>query len=357
MIVKDTPLWKVIANDIQLLIKSNSFDYDHPICTERSICEKYRVSRITAKHAITTLQQHGILYRKRGLGSFVVKTITADSPQKTFALVIPFSATEGGTIRIIETVNLIFAEKKYQMSIYVDQLQATQNLELLKNFYNSVDGIIYYPLTSALPLEILNTFVQQKKPVIILDKTTAHSEFTHVICDHYKGGYMLTEHLLSLGHTKTCYLSRFKPEELASISERYKGYHDCLTASGIEPYFIHWDAAEREQTESYNMLQHFITTLRLKGITAIICENDKVAFNVYMCCQDLGIRVPEDISITGFDNIEWATMGSASITTIDQNFELIGEGIAAVLTDQNYKPKNYTIPVKLIHRTSTGKAK
>jgi DNA-binding LacI/PurR family transcriptional regulator len=61
------------------------------------------------------------------------------------------------------------------------------------------------------------------------------------------------------------------------------------------------------------------------------------------------------MNIAGFDNIEWATTGSAQITTIDQNFALIGEAITAALLDED-EPQNQIIPVQLIPRTSTGKA-
>ena len=359
MTVRQPPLYQVIASDIEQLIKSNDFEYEHPICTEKSLCEKYQVSRITAKHAITKLEDRGFLYRKRGLGSFVVKPTIQGAPERTFALIIPFSTTQGGIFRAVEAANRIFFKLGHQLTIHIGQIEAAKNIELLESLYNQdIDGIVYYPCSSDLPMEILNTFIKQRKPVIILDKTNIHPEFTSVVCDNYQGGYLLTEHLLSYGHTQTCYLSRFRQEELSSIGDRYRGYQDCLMASGMKatPRFVHWDSVGKAQA-GYYMLQHLVNTLRLEGITAILCENDEVAFNVHMCCQSLGFRVPEDMNITGFDNIEWATTGSAQITTIDQNFGLIGEAIAATLLEENYKSQNHTVPVQLIPRTSTGIAK
>jgi DNA-binding LacI/PurR family transcriptional regulator len=356
LLVKQTPLYQVIANDIEDLIKSNNFGYDTPICTEKSLCEKYKVSRITAKQAITKLENRGILYRKRGLGSFVANPV--NHPGRTFALVIPFSTTQGGIFRAIETANQIFSRLGHRLTIHIGRSEADENVELLESLYKqNVDGIVYYPWGSDLPEETLNAFAQREKPVIILDKTNTHPEFYSVVCDNYQGGRMLTEHLLSYGHTRICYLSRFKPEELSSIGDRYRGYQDCLEACGNKagPRFVHWDAVGKGQ-EKYYMLQHLVNALRLEEYTAILCENDEVAFNVHMCCQNLGYRVPEDMNITGFDNIEWATTGSAQITTIDQNFGLIGEAITTALLDEDHKPRNLTVPVQLIPRTSTAKA-
>jgi DNA-binding LacI/PurR family transcriptional regulator len=355
---KQPPLYQVIINDIEHLIETNNFRYDNPICTEKSLCEKYQVSRITAKHAITKLENRGILYRKRGLGSFVAKPVTQGASGRKFALVIPFSSTQGGIFRAVESANQIFSRLGHQLTIHIGRPRAAENTELLESLNSqNVDGIVYYPWGSDLPEEILTAFSQRKKPVIILDKTNTHPEFYSVVCDNYRGGRLLTEHLLSYGHTRICYLSRFKPGELSSIGDRYRGYEDCLSASGngSTPRFVHWDAVGKGK-EGYYMLQHLVNALRLEEVTAILCENDEVAFNVHMCCQNLGFRVPEDMNITGFDNIEWATTGSAQITTIDQNFGLIGEAIAAALMDEEHEPRNHTVPVQLIPRASTGKA-
>jgi len=298
-----------------------------------------------------------MLYRKRGLGSFVAKPVSQGVSGRTFALVIPFNTTQGGIFQAVKAANQIFSKLGHQLTIHIGQHRAVENTKLLESLYNQVDGIVYYPWGSDLPEEILIAFAQRKKPVIIMDKTNTHPEFSSVICDNYRGGYLLTEHLLSYGHTRICYLSRFKPEELSSIGERYRGYQDCLAASGSNaaPRFVHWDAEGKGQAQYY-MLQHLVNTLRMEEVTAIICENDEAAFNVHLCCENLGYRIPQDMSIAGFDNIEWATTGHAQITTIDQNFVLIGESITAALLDEDYKPRNYTVPVQLIPRASTGKA-
>ena len=352
MVKKRIPIYQHIIDDIQEQISSGNYDYDNPICTEKSICEKYSTSRITAKHAINILEERGLLYRKRGSGSFVVRPNLQAAPNQIFALVTPFSTTQGGTFRAVEAASQVFTKLGHQLTIHISQMDAQRNVELLESLYNQhINGIVYYPLSSSLPADTLNAFVKDGRPVIILDKEVSHPEFSSIICDNYRGGYLLAEHLLSYGHTKTCYLSRFMPDELSSVKGRYKGYEDCLEAAGIEHRFMLWDS---NSPTGYYMLQHLVNTLHLDGVTAIICENDEVAFNVHICCSSLGIRIPDDMNITGFDNIEWATIGSARITTVDQNFNLIGKTIATILTDEKYKPKNHVIPVQLVPRTSTN---
>lgn len=361
---KDKPLYQMIISDIQNTIMSRAFDYDKPLCTEKSLCEKYNVSRITAKHAIKELESAGILYRKRGVGSFVTrpeeqaeaKSSGSTAPRKVFALLVPFKTTNGGVFKAIESASAILTRLQCQLTIYVSELNVNRERELLEQLYaQDVDGIVYYPWTSDLPVEVLNRFIEKNKPVIILDKTYSHEKISSIVCDNYHGGYLLTEHVVSYGHKQICYLSRFTPEELSSVHDRYTGYADCLRdyGVGIPPRFVHWDIHIHA---GYPMLKHIVNTLYLEGVTAILCENDEVAFNVYMCCRSLGIRVPDDMNITGFDNIEWATTGSAQITTIDQNFALIGEAIADIIRQDDCAPCQRVVPARLIPRTSTGKA-
>ena len=68
---KKTPFYQIIIDDILAQIAAGSFSYDQPICTENSLIEQYGFSRITVRRAMTELENRGILYRKRGVGSFV----------------------------------------------------------------------------------------------------------------------------------------------------------------------------------------------------------------------------------------------------------------------------------------------
>ena len=350
-----TPMYQVIADDIGKQIASGNFDYDTPICTEKSICEKYKTSRITAKHAISKLEERGVLYRKRGSGSFVVRPSLQSAPNRIFALVTPFSTTQGGFPRSVESASEVFTKLGHQLTIHISQTSAKRNIELLESLYNqNINGIVYYPFSSELPTELLNAFVKDGRPVIILDKEISHTGFSSVICDNYRGGYLLAEHLISYGHTKTCYLSRFLPKDISSVHDRYNSYKNCMEAADLSPRFVHWEDAD--SPTGHYMLQHLVNSLRSEGITAILCENDEVAFHVHMCCLSLGLRIPWDINITGFDNIDWATMGSARITTIDQNFAQIGKTIATTLLKESYTPSKHIIPVRLVPRTSTGAA-
>ncbi|WP_438351072.1 substrate-binding domain-containing protein [Paenibacillus sp. FA6] len=363
-------LYQTIIDDILSLIKLDQFDYEKPICTERSLSEQYGVSRITSKRAIEELEKAGILYRKRGVGSFVRNNLDAkDHPTtslqvpalsasagRIIPLVLPFSTTQGGIMRTIETVTKRLSEQGYHLTIHICEPHYDSEQErklLLRLFSQNVDGLILYPSGKELHLDILKMFTENGKRVIILDKPHDINYLSNVVCDNFNGGYMLTRHLVDYGHRNIAYLSRFSSNDLTSIRERYKGFIKCMEDNGYE---VNPNHVKMDLSSDYPMLKHIINNLHKDGVTAIECENDEVAFNVYMCCRSLSILVPQQMNITGFDNIEWAVTGSAQITTVDQNFATIGETIAEIFLTEEDKPSSQTITVDLIPRTSTSPA-
>lgn len=358
-----TPMYQIIMNDLKGKIAACTFKYDEPLCTEKSLCESYGVSRITAKRAIDELEQAGLLYRKRGVGSFVRPDADSGtgsgftgSTMRAVSLLIPFSLSRGGIFATIESASSALASAGIYLTFHVYTPGLQSETDMLLNLYqNGVDGVIYYPSSGILPTDVLDLFAKDNKPVVIIDKPNAFPQYSSVICDNFAGSYAVTAHVLGYGHRNTCYLSRYTGEDLSSIRERYSGYRRALLDADIDsPRFVQVEAFNDTTSLDYPMLKHVVNTLHNEGVTAIICENDEVAFYVHMSCRSLSLRLGEDISITGFDNIHWATTGSARITTAEQDFRAIGEEVARIILQPVYQPVQTLIPVKLIPRTSTG---
>ncbi|MDR1541867.1 MAG: GntR family transcriptional regulator [Clostridiales bacterium] len=352
----ESPLYRIIAEDLIREIKVGDYDASKPLCTEKSLCQRYNVSRITAKKAIEMVEKEGLIYRMRGRGSFVKEgAVIIKEPvdvylPKNVALVAPFSITKGGLFIAIEAAALDLAEADCFFSLHMHKKEDEMLMALRKL---DISGLLYYP-SGVVRMDLMKPFIESGKPVVVLDKPHNEPSCSSITCDNYDGGRLLTKHLLVYGHRKTAYLSRFT-EKLSSVRDRYKGYVDTLKESGrgLQPRFIKLDTPPNSPP-SHDLLRHIIITLRNEGVTALLCENDEVAFYVYLCCMSLGLSVPQNISVVGFDNTEWSVTSGLQITTIDQNFALIGQAIAKVLTAAEYRPQHIRIPVKLIPRASSG---
>ncbi|MGB8452227.1 MAG: GntR family transcriptional regulator [Anaerocolumna sp.] len=366
-------LYEIIIDDIYNMIQNGNFSYDEPICTEKQLSLQYSVSRITAKRAITDLEHQGVLYRKRGVGSFVVRDMAAkksnvsipSQASNTFAFLLPFDTAKGGLIDTVTEVSLGLNNSGYFMGIYITSENTSKEKHTIRQLLEqNIAGIVYYPKSNKIYLDLLNNFVINGKPVVIIDKTNDCSYIHNVVSDNFEGGKLLTEHLISLGHKKIAFLSNASIDETSSVRDRFGGFIHTLRKHGLS---VNMDNVANglgfltEQTaishSSTPQLNSVISRLYNNGVTAIETENDQVAYSVICACKELNIRVPEDMSICGFDNTVWAQKTDMGLTTVSQDFPEIGKQVSEILLssvkDPAYPVQKSAVPVKLIVRGST----
>ncbi len=366
-------LYEIIIDDIYNKIKSGNFSYDEPICTEKQLSLQYGVSRITAKRAITDLEHQGILYRKRGVGSFVVKEHTSKKntvsiplqDSNTFAFLLPFATAKGGLIDTVTEVSTSLNKAGYFMGIYITSDNASKEKYTIRQLLEqNIAGIVYYPKSNKIYLDLLNNLVISGKPVVIIDKANDCSYIHNVVSNNFEGGKLLTEHLISLGHKNIAFLSNASIEEISSVRDRFGGFVCTLRKYGMTVNMSNVASGLGFLTEhtaishaSIPQLNSVISRLYANGVTAIETENDQVAYSVILACKELNIRVPEDISICGFDNTTWAQKTEIGITTVSQDFPEIGKQVSNILLsslkDPAYPIQKCAVPVKLIVRGST----
>ena len=133
------PKYEIIKEALLERIRTGQFSSDAVFCTEKMLSEQYEVSRITAKRAIEDLEQQGILYRKRGVGSFVSQKIPPvsssasenDSKSKMVSLLLPFATTQGNISETIGSLSAALAEKGYFLSIHITGSSSPKELSLI----------------------------------------------------------------------------------------------------------------------------------------------------------------------------------------------------------------------------------
>lgn len=363
------PKYEIIKDDILARILKNDFSYSEPLCTEKQLSEQYQVSRITAKHALTDLEQIGVLYRKRGVGSFVAPNapnhLNRVSPakqtvSKMVSFLLPFDITKGGMFKTVEVVNDLLNANNCIMSIYVSGSKEKANLRLLLS--QNLCGLIYYPERDKIHLDLLNEFIFMNIPIIVIDKTIDCPYIHNIISDNFEGGKLLGEHLIQLGHRNIVFFTTAPLEETSTVRNRFAGLLYTLHKAGIQASssnFLHYPHKLTEEDCLIENNSHFLDTIRTlyqSGATAIIAENDHIAELIYKACHAIGIRIPEDISLCGFDNDD--TIGNLNITTISQDFSRIGEEIGHIFIESMHNPdypiQKITVPVKLLSRSSTA---
>jgi len=175
-------------------------------------------------------------------------------------------------------------------------------------------------------------------------------------CDNESGGYQATRHLLDLGRRSIAYIGRRKhrsPEH----AERYAGYTRALREAQIEPSDTLRVAADNSEKLGYRAVQKLLASG--ESFDAIFAVTDLIAIGAMRALAEHGIRVPDDVSVVGFDDMPLAAYVSPALTTVQQNAQMAAEGlvegIVGLIKEQPVKSK--LMAPRLVIRESCGAAR
>lgn len=363
------PLYMKIMEYLKKKIIEREILPDEKLPTEQELAELFNVSRITSKRALVELEREGLIYRVRGSGSFVSPesdekgTLHIDS--KLVAMVLPFASTMGRIMDTIRGATEYLSRQGYYLSVHSTGRDVKKEKEMIEELVDkNIAGIIYYPLSDKYNLDLINNLYLDKYPIVTIDKMFESVPISYVISDNFSAGHRATEYLIDNGHQKIGYISGVAIEDVVSVRQRYFGYCRALKKNDIpiDNSIIKLGIGKnlgfsKLNDETRKEIINIIKNYRKKGVTAIYTENDYVAINIIRICKDIGITVPGQLSIIGFDNIEMADNISVPLTTLEQDFEQIGkkasEIIVKSLRQHQYDYEQITLPVKLIERQST----
>ena len=172
-------------------------------------------------------------------------------------------------------------------------------------------------------------------------------------CDNFQGGFDVTEHLIRQGRKSFGFIGgadSHAPEFMA----RYQGHCKAIVDAGLEvDPNKQADAISTEESGN-----EAITSLLNKGVSfdAIVCASDLIAVGVMQGLQDIGLKVPEDVAVVGYDNIQMSRFTNPGLTTVSQNTKLAGEALVENLLKLiNGEPaQSKLMPVELVVRQSCG---
>jgi LacI family transcriptional regulator len=214
-------------------------------------------------------------------------------------------------------------------------------------------GVIWFPATADPKAGQL--LVEYEIPTVILDRTVAGVPCPSVLADNYGGGRLAAQHLIDLGHRDIGCIAR--PFDLQHSQERVRGFLDTLQKNGlaVDPARVVKGGFSMEdgRTAAHQLCDQYPT------ISAIFAYNDFMAIGAIRAAHERSVRVPEDLSIVGFDDIPQAQFTYPALTSIQQPKLAMGRSGAALLislVEGKPAPKHNSKPLKvqLIIRESSG---
>jgi LacI family transcriptional regulator len=216
-----------------------------------------------------------------------------------------------------------------------------------------VDGVIIGP--TGYSEENLQRLIDQRIPVVLVDRDLPQLALHRVLINNFQGGYDGMQHLLMLGHRQIGVIGAH--EYSGAIDQRLKGVRAACADSdtGITPGVMLTSGLQQYE-QGYLCAQQLIG--QAPRPTAIFALNDVLAVGAMRAANELGMRVPDDISIVGFDDIPLASYVVPALTTIAQPIYDIGECAAQILlnqmTDSEPSVETVLFETELVVRKSTA---
>ena len=321
-----------IEEELKALILEEKIKPGEKMPSENVLSKQYGVSRQTVRKAISDLVNEGFVYAVQGSGTYCSDASRFKKDSKDIAVVMTY-LSDYIFPKVISGIDSVLSENVYSIVLKNTNNSRTREIKCLEELIEkNIDGIIVEPSKS-------NVFCKHKYLYDKLDKYgipyifiqgaySVMEDKPHVIMDDEKGAYLLTGYLISKG---TRISSAFSRAMIRRGQNRHKGYAKALAKAGLtyDPENVIWFYTEDRAVHPYTNLQKMIKSG--KKVDAIVAYNDQIAFHLIKAIRELGLKVPQDISITGYDNSQPAANTDITLTTIVHPQQELGKIAAQML--------------------------
>lgn len=269
------------------------------------------------------------------------------------ALVIP-DISDVFYAKIVKGVERTLTKNGYFLNLYSTHANPEKEQEVF-DFLNTgfVEGVII--MAYHLEKNFIEEIIDLKIPFVFIDYPYEDNKIYSVAVDNEEGGFKATEYLISLGHRKIAFIHGSK--EAWDSEFRFRGYLKALEKYDIPFNEKLVSRGDFTKEGGYKAVKELLSTS--EKFTAIFCANDHMAFGAIRALKEEGLRVPEDVSVIGFDNIEASALSNPPLTTIMQPIYQLGEVSAKILlrllSGENLETKRYLLKTQLIERKSCRK--
>ncbi|GAC1690340.1 MAG: transcriptional regulator DegA [Ktedonobacteraceae bacterium] len=255
--------------------------------------------------------------------------------------------------RVVEGVEQVAIEAGFNVFTSTSQNDRKREISVIKTLQKRrVDGIIV--ITSHLLDQYSRFFDNGKVPTVIINEQKPGKTMHFVTVDDVYGARLAVEHLLALGHRCIGYVG--VTNRAQSNLHRLQGYQDAITAAGI-PLDSNLIFTSHTIEDHAKTGEASLEPLLAAGATAVFCYNDVSALGLLAACYKRGIRVPDHLSVIGFDDIDMVAYTIPPLTTIRQpGFELGWQAMHMILKLlDGQEPENHVVPVELVVRQTTAR--
>ncbi len=329
------PKYQTVIDWIKKEISDGNLKDGDKLPVERELCARFELSRQTVRRALDELEAGGVISRVQGSGSYVGTNLKQNISSRERKMNIAVMATFIDSYifpPVVKGITGFLNERGYSTQLTFTDDDVIREEEILKALIetDSIDGLIAEPSKAALPNHNIKYYEELRKrnipvlfinaqypgvdiPCIRLDDRGIACSAVHLLADAgFKRIGGIFHGVDEQGHARyEGYFQGMKEADL-KITDSYVLWLDSVSAGNLEP-----------------LSDYFLS--RLKDCQAVICYNDEIAYQFIRMCRKHGIKVPEDISVVGFDDADISRRSRPKITTFPHPKDILGRRAAATM--------------------------
>ncbi|CAM4419869.1 GntR family transcriptional regulator [Paenibacillus alkaliterrae] len=372
--VKTNQLYLTIANEVISIIQSRKLQPHDPIPSEGELARMFGVSRMTSKLALERLAKQGLVYRLPRRGTFLSgrqdgmpytgETLKEKEPEapvvvklsSQVALILPHISDY--TSKIITATETEVRKHGFDLVLIISKDKDDEDRSLQKLVEGGIGGIILFPQGRKTCSDHVLRLKFQKIPIVIIDRIFREVQIDCVYHDHYLGSYQMVKYLIEKGHREIGYTTN-SIDNITSREERYQGYIQALLdhAIPVKKQYIHFRSENFDPNrinESDPEQERFIH--ENPKMTAVMCGDDHLAIATLYTALQMGISVPDKLSIVGFSDIRLSALTPVPLTTVRQDTERLARSATDLLMKRinhsSEKPLTIKIQTTIVERKS-----
>jgi GntR family transcriptional regulator, arabinose operon transcriptional repressor len=325
------PKYSQIKEYLKKQIRQGEIVYRQQLASENILAKQFGMSRQTVRKALGDLENEGWIEREQGRGTFC---IYRERVARGNIAVLATYISEYIFPTLIRGIEEVLSAAGYTLILANTNNDKVKEALCLENILNQdIAGVIIEPAKSSqmnVNIDYFREFERRRIPYLMVHAFFNDLDPAYIMMDDYQGGYLAAQYLIQIGHREIAAI--LKSDDRQGVS-RQAGFLAALNDYHISIRHGFLGNYQTEQLLSYpyqftrNLLQ------KKPRPTALICYNDQIALKVMEAIRDEGLKIPDDISIIGYDDSSLATASEIKLTTIKHPKADMGRQAAKFMID------------------------
>lgn len=360
-------LHRQIAEEIVARIKAGTYPPGSRLPSERILAMEFGATRGTVRQALAALQSDSRIESVPARGHFVRSGRPAkpDSRRRLIGVVVP-SVAKPYVSEILVGLEDELHHRGYAMVIGSSGATREQQAGRVERLLDEgASGLVVYPIDYEPDHSLFTLLRDGGLPVVLIDRYLLGQSFDAVISDNAGGAYAAVSHLIAGGHRRIAFVSTDNLKT-SSVAERLQGYLQALVDKGITPdRNLRFEGLKvtrawpRPELPSVKDGRRIATFLEKQKPTAVFALHDHIAVDVMAAAELIGMRVPDQLAVVGFDDDPFARALAVPLTTVSQPRERTGRVAARLIVERiegaRHEVERVVLPTELVIRRSSSK--